>query len=419
MLDPKVVTKMVEDQIAISVNQKVQQVFENNDWIEPIEQRVIKYTQDRIVGKFSNSESLPELVEAIKIGVQQVFASGNVPGIENYVDADAVKQCVDQAVENTVTQAITHLGQDPAWLEKIEKIINQSMVQRTVAQLGSIDIASIVRQRVDEQMQDMRIDFLNNFSSTGIDDRATACQLTIMDDATVVENRLTAQDLDVVGGLTVKDLVVRGSINTDNRSWDILADTIGQKALESIDVDWRDRLTNQVVERIQDQGIDFSNVTINGESLIKDNSLSGGILHSKLRQVGVLDDLKVNTTLTVNRRRVGINTEEPEAVFSVWDEEVSIIAGKHKNQEAFIGTNRLQTVNFGVNKEPQLILSTDGITSVKKLRVGQHRIGHSSEVPNWAGVRGDIMFNSNPTPGSAFAWVCTSGFKWKVIKVEE
>ena len=93
--------------------------------------------------------------------------------------------------------------------------------------------------------------------------------------------------------------------------------------------------------------------------------------------------------------------------------------GKFKQQEAYIGTNRTQGLNIGVNKDAQISIDTTGITAIKKLRVGQHRIVFGTEVPNWSGTRGDLIFNSNPTPNSPFAWVCLGAFKWKTIKAIE
>ena len=42
MLDPKIVTKMVEDQIAKSVDDQVMEVFATDGWLQPIEQKIVK-----------------------------------------------------------------------------------------------------------------------------------------------------------------------------------------------------------------------------------------------------------------------------------------------------------------------------------------------------------------------------------------
>ena len=341
------------------------------------------------------------------------------------IDTSSIAHLVDQAVENSITSAIATLGTDPAWLEKIENMINQAVVRRTVATIGSIDINTIIHQRVDENMEKLKVELLANFSSTGIDDRATACQLTILDDTTVVENTLTARDAKFVDSVATKHLIVTGSINTDNHSWNNLAAEISARTLTQLDQEWKDRLVVQVADQIKNNGIKFDSVMIEDQPLISGNILARSITHSSIQKLGRLKDLIVdgetslNETVIVVKKRLGVNTEHPDSALNVWDEEVSISAGKYKNQEAYIGTSRDQTLNIVVNKTPQVTVGTDGITSVKKLRVAQYMIGHGSTVPNYSGTKGDIVFNSDPAANAPFAWVCLGGHKWKTLRAVE
>jgi hypothetical protein len=341
------------------------------------------------------------------------------------IDTASISYLVDQAVENSISSAITTLGTDPVWLEKVENMINQAVVRRTVATIGSIDINTIIHQRVDENMEKLKVELLNNFSSTGIDDRATSCQLTVLDETTVVENTLTARAANFVDSVTVKNLSVTGSINTDNQSWNALAADISAKTIKQLDSDWKDRLVEQVTSEIRKNGIKFDNVTIGDEPLVSGNQLAKSIIYSNIQKLGRLKELTVdgetslNETVTVVKKRLGINTEYPDSALNIWDEEISISAGKYKNQEAYIGTSRDQALNLGVNKAPHLTIGTDGITSVKKLRVAQYMIGHGTTVPNYAGTKGDIVFNVDPAPDSPFAWVCLGHYKWKTLRAVE
>lgn len=425
MLDTKALERAVEKQIAETVNAQVISKLATDEWLVPVEQKIIKFTQDRILGKFNNSSALPELVDAIKTSVEELFKSGNVPGIEHFIDREQIQQAVDQSVEKTIVAAIQSLNHDPEWQEKIETLAKQAMTQRIVAKLSTIDIASIVNQRVDENFAILRKDVLENFASTGISDRATECQLTVMDSDTVIENKLTTESLEVVNGLTVKDLTVKGTINTDNRSWHTLANSISDITLKKLSDDWKLELVKQVSESIKEQGIEFDQVKINNEYVVSGDQLSSAITQTNIQKLGILKELRVkgeasiNDSLHVLKTRVGVNTESPDRALTVWDEEISISIGKHKSHEAYIGTNRDQSLNICVNKEPMITVDTSGITSIKKLRVGFHSIGHHTDVPNWAGVRGDIIFNSNPTPGSPFAWLCLGAFKWKTLRAVE
>ena len=341
------------------------------------------------------------------------------------LDPITVKQMVDHAVEQNIMTAIQALSQDPAWLEKIERQISQTMVDKIIAQLSAIDIAPIIKQHVEENMGVFRKDILEKFSSTGIDDQATACQLTVMDDVVVIENQLTARDINIVNAAVMKDLVVTGSVNIDNSSWLQLSQGIADQALERLNQSWRDALVAQVANQIKQGGIDFDRVTVGGELLIQDHVLSRTVTDSSLQTVGILKNLQVqgethlNNTVSVMNRRLGINTQTPEMALSIWDEEVSVVIGKHKAKQAYIGTSRDSGVAIGVNRVPHIEIDIDGLTTVKKLRVGLHRISYDTQVPGWSGTRGDIVFNSNPGPDRVFAWVCLGAHRWQTLKSAE
>lgn len=334
------------------------------------------------------------------------------------IDKDTVKDLVSQTVEDTIITAVDHLTSDPDWLAKIENMINQQVLEKSLKSLQSLDISSAIKQRVDDNMHLFRRELLKEFlSHTGIDDRASTVQLTLMDDHTVVENRLVAKEIQAVNTTVTKDLVVTGTINVDNTSWDVLANEVSSKTLRQIDDQWKDRLVEQVRNQIRSQGIDFDQVRVGADYLVDGNRLSAAIT-----ELGTLDRLDIRglgqgRTLTAQNNRVGINTEEPESALSVWDEEVNVSINKYKSQEAFVGTARPQALNIGVNREPQVTIGTDGVTAIKKLRVAQYRLGHCAEVPNWSGTKGDVMFNANPSVDNpVFAWVCLGGFQWKMVR---
>ena len=240
----------------------------------------------------------------------------------------------------------------------------------------------------------------------------------------MVENHLAVAELSVVNGATIKDLAVTGSINTDNSAWNTLADNISNTTLDKLTNAWRDQLVQQVAAEIGENGIDFAAVNIGGAPLVTGNQLSRSVTESNLQSVGVLKTLSVTGdahlgTMHVVNCRLGVNTDTPESALSVWDEEVSVVVGKHKAKHAYIGTARDQALSLGVNRTPHLDIDSTGLTTVKKLQVGVHKIGHAPQVPGWAGTRGDIVFNADPKADRVFAWVCTSGFNWQAIRGAE
>jgi hypothetical protein len=342
------------------------------------------------------------------------------------IDSNLVQRLVEQAVEANINKLVDQICADPDWSVRVERLINQATVQETMARLGSIDISSTIKKRVDENMAVFTNTVLKNFTSTGIVDQSTKCELTVMDDMVVVENCLTANNIEAVNSVQTQHLVVTGSINTDNESWSALAAYISQKTLDQLTEAWNKDLVDQTVKQIQAHGINFDEIRVGGETVIDGNRLTRTIIDSNLQSVGTLKSLSVhgeasfnNNTLNVLNTRLGINTNSPEKALSVWDEEVSVVIGKHKLNQAYIGTNREQSVAIGVNREPQIEINTDGLTRIKQLQVGLHKISHAVQVPGWSGTRGDIVFNASPGPDRVFAWICTGAHRWQTLKSAE
>lgn len=426
MSDNDAITRMVEQQIARTVNDQVLSVLTADEWIEPLEQKILQYTQDRILNKFANSTAMPEIILAVKDSVSKLFAEGNIPGIDQFVDLAVIKLTVNQAVEQFVQLRIKQLAQDPDWQAQVERLINQCVVQETLSRLGSIDLGPTIKQHVEDHMNKFTDSILKNFCSTGISDLASKIELTVMDQTVVVENCLTANSLQVMDSAQVQNLVVTGSINTDNQAWEALSASITQRTLDQLSSEWKKTLIEQVAEHIQNQGIEFENVKIDGYKLVESGQLSPAVTQSKLQSLGILKSLQVrgeanfnNNTLNVLNKRLGINTDAPEKALSIWDEEVSIVIGKQKLNTAFIGTSRGQAISIGINNESQIEISVDGVTSVKRLQIGSHKISHATQVPGWSGTRGDIVFNSNPGGDRVFAWVCLGAHRWQSLKSAE
>ena len=68
------------------------------------------------------------------------------------IDPGLVKRLVEQAIEDNILSAVQNISSDPAWLARIEHMINQTVVQETMIRLGSMDLNPIIKQRVDESM---------------------------------------------------------------------------------------------------------------------------------------------------------------------------------------------------------------------------------------------------------------------------
>jgi hypothetical protein len=341
------------------------------------------------------------------------------------IDQKTIEQLVLKAVQDNILGVVENMAQDPAWLSKIEQLINQTVTYQTIAKIGSMDISTVIRDRVDENMDKFHSKMREDFSSVGIKDQATETQLTIMDDHTVFENNLTAKDLTIANSAQIQNLVVTGSINTDNFAWHALGSEIAQRTLTEVEDTLQSKMIQQVVDLIQERGIEFDRVKIDGEYLIEKNNLNRSITRTNIQKLGKLEDLfvggpaSINDTLNVINKRIGINTEEPEMALSVWDEEVAVNIGKSKSNQAYIGTSRAQSLSIGTNRIGHIEIDADGMTQIKKLRIGVHQISHADMVPGWSGTRGDIVFNTNVKEDRVFAWVCLGNFKWQPLKSAE
>lgn len=426
MLDPKAVTELVEKQIAATVNDQVIETLANENWVQSVEERIIRYTQDRILGRFNNSEAMPELIDAVKISVANLFDQGQIPGVADYVDSSVIKQAIDTAVQQAVEIYISELASDPAWIEKIQRLADHWLVQKTLDHLNSVDIQPLIKNYISELKQEVETSVATKLNTPGIQDVADQTELIVDNQTVTVSNTLKAQNVEITHGLTVTDLAVKGAINVNNRSWDTLAENISQKTLDKLTAEWQDNLVASVTDQIKSQGIDFENITVDGQALLSQGALGQAIVHSNLQTVGTLKELTVagdvnlSNTVTVQRRRLGINTVSPESALSVWDEEVALIAGKYKENSAQIGTTKKQSLNIVVNRTPAVEIDADGTTSIKKLKVGVWNISFATQVPNYSGARGDIVFNSNPSPNDAvFAWVCLGTYQWKSLRAVE
>jgi len=425
MLDPKVIEQLVQEQVATLVNKQVEEALASDVWLAPIEQKIIQYTQDHLLRKFSNSAVVPEIIDAVKQGVTELFVSGKIPNLQEFINPSTVESSVNQAVEQLLESSITKLTQNTEWLNRVEEKINQTVTYQTIAKIGSMDINTIIRDRVDTNMDKFHSKMREDFSSVGIVDQATQTQLTIMDDHTVFENNLTARDLTIANSAQIQNLVVTGSINTDNYAWDSLSADIAEKTFTRVTEAWQSDLVRQVAEHIKINGIEFDQVTVGGNRLVDGNRLAETIKETSIQTTGVLRTLQVagethlNETFSVVRKRVGVNTEEPEMALSVWDEEVSVNIGKNKLNQAYIGTGRAQGIAIGTNRVAHVEITADGLTQIKKLQVGVHKISHATEVPGWSGTKGDMVFNANPGSNRVFAWVCLGAFKWQVLKSAE
>ena len=425
MLDPNALSQLVQQEIQTSVQREVDAIVRQTDWIAELERQIVDHVQDRITARFSNIATVPDLVSTVEHSVETLFKNGFVPNIKDFVKEKTIRKSIDIAVENFVTQTLDNLTVDSEWVNKIQNLVNQTMVDKLKQNINGIDVnqtlTDIVLQNQDALVSTLKKDF----STQGIKDQATDLQLTVMDEAVVVENELHTNDLSVERNTILKgdlsidgNLAIKGRVNVDNQSWQELAGYIEDNTFARMKSKFETNLIETVLSETK-RGIDFDNVTIDGEYLVSSGKLSAAVTKSNIQELGTLESLTVSDSLSVARNRVGINTARPDSALSIWDEEVSLSAGKHSANTGYIGTSKKQDFVLGTNKQSQLSISADGGVWIESLTVDKNNIGHTRTVPNHSGTKGDILFNIDHKPGTPFAWICLGNYRWNELRSAE
>lgn len=260
---------------------------------------------------------------------------------------------------------------------------------------------------------------IKQFGSTGIDDKASSCQLTIMDSVTVVENNLLTRDLTVKGTTTIEgDLNVTGTVVETSPMYVSLVNSVTNNVRTSLDqvvfASYADMVTNQ----IRTNGLDLSRVTMAGRDIINGDAIGNFITQSNLQKVGQLTELQVqgeaflSGTLYSTNQRVGINTIEPSSALTVWDQEVEVTVGKQISNTGVIETPRNQALVLSSNGKNNVTLTPDGATTINKLNMGTMSFSAADAPPMDNQPRGTVIFNSNPNLGGPLGWVSLGNATW-------
>ena len=309
MLKEDAVEKLVVKEVRAQVQEQVAQAINDPEWVIDLENKITKFVQDRIVARFSNISTVPDLVETVKSSVEKMFKDGFVPDIEHMVDNTLLVQAVDQAIENLVTKTVDQLVFDDSWINKIHTQIAREVGDRIKRGLTEINVYDTLRDVVLDNRHVIHED-LNR-------------EVVVQDGIVVVQNHLAAEtlstesDVNVGGALVVDgDLAVKGRISLSNISFDELSDTIEKNAIDKLKKEFIGETSNTIRKQIQD-GLNVKNIMVRGESLVNDDRLSSGVTKTAIQELGILKNLQVGTELSVDNKRVGINTNAPRSALSI------------------------------------------------------------------------------------------------------
>jgi hypothetical protein len=343
---------------------------------------------------------------------------------------------IDKALSDSATQIIQNVS------STAERIVNET----ARSHVNNLDINLITQNAVskllDEKLKDFKfpeksikasaIDFsenisgdhvnggiIHNFSSDGIDDKAKSVQLTILDTHTVIENELLTRKITIKESTTFEgDIHLNGNVVLTSPGFVTVVDATTEKVKSELNEGLFASYSDLIFNKIKTDGIDLARLTFNGEELIKNKHLSGGVVTSNLKRVGVLDDLQVKgemlvaNTLFVGNQRIGINTLEPGFALTLWDDDIELVLGKKQSGLAQIGTTRNQAVALTSNLKNNILLNPDGSVTIAQLNLGNMSLTSSPTPPTYNAPKGSVVFNANPSLGGPLGWVSLGEARW-------
>jgi hypothetical protein len=331
---------------------------------------------------------------------------------------NGAQQQTSQLVESAVTERLSTIDFQKAITDSVSTLIADRMAEFVFPE-NSINASALKLNDLLISGHNITGGIIENFSSTGIEDRATQVALTILDESTVVENNLLTKDLTVQGSMTINgEFIVNGSVPEDSNFYKNLVSSASASTLGSLDVTFFDRYSKIIFNQIKTEGLDLDKLTLNGTEIASSNSLGLSIVNSNLQTLGELKELRVSgesllaQTLYVTPKRVGVNTIEPSAALSVWDDEIEIITKKKSKDIGLFGTPRHQKLVLTSNNKDNIILNEDGSVQINNLKIGAVMFSTSNNPPNYVSERCHIVWNTNPNLGGPLGWICLGGANW-------
>lgn len=250
---------------------------------------------------------------------------------------------------------------------------------------------------------------IQNFSSFGIKDSASKTQLIIDNDGVKVTNLIVdnINDLSISGTLKTKVLEVE-ELRADIKFEKDTPIVFSGDNLDGKGILWKGSTgnTKQFVfasnpDRIfVSENIDFArgkSVTINGIKVIDEKELGPTVTKSNLREVGRLNGLLVDGSMSVGQyffynndtNRLGLGIENPNGAFSIAEDGVEITIGTKDSVRGYIGTHGGN--NFDI--------VTDGAERITVTSSGNITLGNTKLAPIQVSIHGKLSVKvSVPDP---------------------
>ena len=76
MLNEDAIEKLVKAEVTKQVETQVSEALNDPNWVIDLENQITKFVQDRIVARFSNISTVPDLVATVERSVEKMFDDG-------------------------------------------------------------------------------------------------------------------------------------------------------------------------------------------------------------------------------------------------------------------------------------------------------------------------------------------------------
>jgi len=323
---------------------------------------------------------------------QQFVGKQVLESVEGLNVSGETLKIIDAKVKETINTQV------PAIQQMVRSRVDQILTQTIEQLVRSFNFpeASIPARSIDWKNYRIDSQLIDNMPKQypGIEDFSEQVNLTVMNEAVVVETNLVTKHVEAEN-MTVTNLHLK---NTHQP--------------------WIGAIAKHVEQNVKqhDYSIDINKATVAIDERV--NQLAQQIKRStEMKELDVQGEAYLSETLytTPGNHRVGINTMDPSDALTVWDQEAEIVIGKHKSQEGYLGTRRRQALNIGSNNKVGIRIDPTGSVEIDNLNLNGRVIGTSDTVPGDSAKRGDIRLNTQPASGQPIGWVCIDGIRWSAF----
>lgn len=379
--------------------------------------------------------------------------------LKEYLKSVDLKTLVNQAMNAAVDDAvsrITNLATERLLKERnianeignlVTNSLNESIEQHSKAAvksaLAQCDLKAIIAHNVDKTLQVQISNFnfpnnsipaksikwaevklsgdhvegglIKNFNSLGIQDLAKNCQLTVMDDAVVVEGNLITSSVKTKDinseNIEVKNIKITGKVDDSGTHLTELITGVSQTVVD---------------KNFKNKDFDIGTKSIRSENklLLDSNSLGPSITASNLRKLGLLQELRVQgdskfseTMIVTENGRVGINTEEPAGAFTIWDQDAEVTIKKLSKRHMLIGSTRGCDLTFGDEEVKQIVIKQNEVSIGTSLKIQSLKISVAASVPDYHGEPNEICFVPTASHGQPLAYICQGQNTWASLGI--